>query len=329
MHRHTPLAATLIVVLLVLAACAASGGMPEPSGSGSGSPDPSASDAGGGGDGGGSIEHPTAADEPILVVETVGGFVPVEFAVTQLPAFAMYGDGRVVVQGMQTLEFPGPALPPLQERRLTEEGIQAVLEAVEATNVFGSSKELRGAMNFVADAGDTVFTVHAAGREVVVAIYGLGTILPGMQPPGEMPPGELEAHQALVALNDQLLQLDTWLPDGSWASDGWQPYAPERFRLYVRDVTGEPVEGGEGPGQVIEWPTDDDPAAFGEEEPFFNNGTRCGVVEGEAGAAWLEALSGAKQNSLWTDDGERRFSVSPRPLLPHDEGACPPVGGGA
>ena len=27
---------------------------------------------------------------------------------TRVPTFALYGDGRVIVQGLQTLEFPGP-----------------------------------------------------------------------------------------------------------------------------------------------------------------------------------------------------------------------------
>lgn len=317
MKRHMPSAAALLA-LFVLSACAATGAPTSP-----GSPDPQPSDGGGGG---GAIEHPTGADEPILVVENVGGFVPVDFMVTQVPAFALYGDGRVVMPGMQTLEFPGPALPPLVERRLSEEGIQAVLSAVEGTNLFGSSRDLRGAANIVADAADTVFTVHAGGREVTVSIYGLGTVTPDMELPG-MPAGELEAHEALLALNDRLMLLEDWLPAGAWASDGWHPHQPAAFRLYVRDVTGEPVEGGEGPGQVLEWPTDDDPATVGEEQPFFGNGTRCVAVDGEAGRAWLEALSAAKQNTLWTDDGERRFTVAPRPLLPHDEAACPQLGG--
>ncbi|MFN2417910.1 MAG: hypothetical protein ABR593_03175, partial [Candidatus Limnocylindria bacterium] len=81
------------------------------------------------------------------------------------------------------------------------------------------------------------------------------------------------------------------------------------FRLYVRDATGEPVEGGDLPEQVREWPTDDDPAAFGAEETSFGDSTRCGVVDGELAATWLGELSAANQMTRWTDDGERRFSV--------------------
>ena len=62
----------------------------------------------------------------------------------------------------------------------------------------------------------------------------------------------------------------------------------------MRDVTGEPVEGGV-PEQVREWPTDDDPAAFGAGGRPFGDGTTCGVVEGEAGAVWLADLDAANQ----------------------------------
>jgi hypothetical protein len=152
--------------------------------------------------------------------------------------------------------------------------------------------------------------------------------MPGMELPPEMPASEGAAHEALTAFNDQLLGLDSWLPSEAWATEGWLPYEPTGLRLYVRDVTDEPVDANV-PEHVLDWPTEDDPAAFGEEQPFFGNGTRCGVVEAEAAEAWLESLVEANQSTRWTDDGERRFSVLPRPLLPHDEVSCPEIGGAA
>ena len=327
MNRRTPFTASLLLVPLVLTACAAQGGPP-------GSPSPSSAPGtgsptdGGAGENGEGLEHPTGADQPVLIIDSAGGFVPVEFTVTQVPSFALYGDGRVVMMGMQTLEYPGPAMPPLIERRLTERGVQAVLETVVATGQFESSRELRGAMNIVADAADTRFALAAGGREVLVSIYGLGTILPDTELPQDLPAGEIEAHEALGMLNDRLLTLDSWLPSDAWASDGWVPYEPDRLRLYVREVTDEPVED-EGLQEVMEWPAADDPAEFGTEEPFFANGTRCGVVEGDAGEAWLRALGEATQATVWSDDGERRFSVLPRPLLPHEAAECPELMGGA
>ena len=316
----------LFIVLLVLSACAASGGTP----GGSSGESPGESSGGssppGGSDDQGAIEHPTGSD-PILVVDSAGGFVPVQFMATRLPMFVMLGDGRVIMQGMQTLEFPGPALTPLIERTLTEEGIQAVLGEVEATNLFTSDLDLRGAQNVIADAADTIFILNAGGQEVTISIYGLGALPPDMEAPPGVPSGEIEAHRILGGLNEGLMTLDTILPADAWEAEGWQPYEPEAFRLYVRDVTSEPIEGGDLPEQVREWPTEDDPGAFGEEVSFFGDGTRCGVVDGELGVTWLAELNAATQMTLWTDDGDRRFSVMARPVLPHEDPACPDLGG--
>jgi hypothetical protein len=311
------------VLLVLLAACATPGGSPDASetdGGDSASPPPSAS--GGGGETG-EIEHATGADEPILIVEEAGGFAMPQMIATRVPTFALYGDGRAIVQGAQTLEFPGPALPALIERTMTEEGIQVVLEAVEDTNLFTGDLELRGAMNVVADATDTIFRASVNGEEVTITVYGLGLLDPELGGSFEgIDQSEIDAHATLSQLRDALLTIDTSIPSDAWEAEGWQPYTPPAFRLYVRDVSGEPVEGGELPGMVREWPTDDDPAAFGEEVPVFGDGTRCGAVEGDEAAAWLEDLSAASQNTLWTSDGENRFTVVPRPLFPGEEASC-------
>ena len=235
----------LFVVLLAISACAAPGSSPDPSPTGeSPGPDPT-----GGSGGTGGIEHP-GGSEAILILDSAGGFVPVEFLATRLPMFVLLGDGRVIMQGPQTLEFPGPAYPALIERTLTEDGIQTVLRSVEETNLFTSDLDLRGAQSMVADAADTLFILNAGGQDVTVSIYGLGALIPGMEPAPGITSGELEAHRILGLLNDGLMTLDTWLPDGSWEAEGWQPYEPEAFRLYVRDATGDQVDGGDFPEQV-------------------------------------------------------------------------------
>ena len=322
MRRTAP---ALFVMLLSMAACGATDGgagpdSPAPSAPPSGTPPGSESGGGNGNDG--QIEHPQGS-EAVLAITWAGGMLHESMTVTQVPPLVITGDGRVIMQGMQTLEFPGPALPALVERRLTEDGVQQVLRGLEQTNLFTGDLELRGMMGMVADANDTIFTVRAAGLESVVTVYAIGMLFPDMEPPPGMSADEVEAYQVLSALHDRLMTLDTWLPAEAWATDTWVPYQPEAFRLYVRDVTGQPVEGGEGPGQVREWPTEDDPPAFGEEVVGFGDGTRCGVVEGDIGTAWLAELTEAKQNTLWSDGGDRRYSIGVRPLLPHEARVCP------
>lgn len=313
----------LVVLLVLLAACTTAGGSPGASATDAGvsaSPPASASDGGGET---GAIEHPTGADEPILIVEETGGFAMPQMIATRVPMFALYGDGRVIVQGAQTLEFPGPALPALIERTMSEEGIQVVLEAVEETNLFTGDLELNGAMNQCADCTATAFRANVNGDDVTVSVFGLGMLDPALGGNLEgIEQSEIDAHATLSQLRDALLTIDTSIPSDAWEAEGWQPYAPAAFRLYVRDVTGEAIEGGELPGMVREWPTDEDPGVFGEELPVFGDGTRCGVVQGDAGAVWLGDLSAANQNTLWTSDGENRFTVLPRPLFPGEEATC-------
>ena len=324
MKRTAP---ALSVLLLVLAACGASGGggggSDAPSPSTPASEEPAPSDGGGETDDG-RIEHPEGS-EAVLAITWAGGMLHESMTVTQVPPLVITGDGRVIMQGMQTLEFPGPALPALIERRLTEDGVQLVLRALEDTNLFVGDLELRGMNGMVADANDTIFTVRAAGLESVVTVYAISMLFPDMEPPPNMGADELEAYQVLSALHDRLMTLDAWLPADAWATDTWVPYQPDAFRLYVRDVTGQPIEGGELPGQVRDWPTDDDPAAFGDEVARFGDGTRCGVVEGDLGATWLAELEEANQNTLWTDRDDGRFAIGVRPLLPHEERVCPEV----
>lgn len=317
-------AAALLVLLLVLAACGASGG-----GVGSDAPSPSvAPPPSGGGESGndGQIDHPQGS-EAVLAITWAGGMLHQALMTTQVPPLVITGDGRVIMQGMQTLEFPGPALPPLIERRLTEDGLQQVLRALEQTNLFTGDLEVRGMAGMVADATDTIFTVRAAGLESVVTVYAISMLFPDMQPPPGMGSDELETYRVLSALHDRLMTLDTWLPADAWATDTWVPYQPDAFRLYVRDVTDQPVEGGELPGQLREWATADDPATFGEELASFGDGTRCGVVDGELGATWLAELSEANQNTLWTA-GAGRYSIGARPLLPHEDRVCPELDAG-
>jgi hypothetical protein len=266
---------------------------------------------------GGTIPHP-AGSEVVARVEWTGGFVPYEYHFTRIPRFTLLGDGRVIVEGPQIEIYPGPALPNLQVRRLTEEGIQSVLFRIGETGLFDESQSFNGASQFVADASTTVFTVHADDREVVVDVYALGLLTdPNVAPPG-IPADELEAHERLGPLEADLLNLDGGVPADDWADPAWQAYQPDALRLLVTNVDEQPPVDGLAV-EPLPWPGSVPPDEFGtasEFQPF-----RCGVVSGDEGETWLVALSQANELTRWAHAGHV-FHVTPRPLLPDEPLDC-------
>ena len=272
--------------------------------------------SGGSGPSDGQIAHPPG-DELVLRVEHRGGMIAGGFFTT-LPAFTLLGDGRVLLPGAQIELFPGPALPSVQVRQLTEAGLQTVLNAVAASGQFAASAEWRGAQNFVADAADTVFTLNADGRTVMVTIYGLGTLVAGEEPPN-FPAAEKPVHQALGKLLERLSTLDTWLPVAAWATQQtWQPYMPDALRLLVRNADADTPDESGIVNQELPWPTGADAATFGEATNFGE--FRCGVVSDAA--AWYESLSNANQLTRFIA-GDHRYEVTVRPLLPDEPADCP------
>jgi hypothetical protein len=293
------LSATLAITLL--AACSLRpGGTNEPT------PEPSG------------IAHPSG-DAVVLRVEFSGGFVASSFLYTSFPAFTLTGDGRVIVPGAQIAIFPGPALPAANVRSLTEDGTQAVLKQVTGTGLFAKSVEFLAAQNFVADVGDTIFTLHADGAEVRVRVYGLGVFDSTGNYPG-VSADELAANRTLSQLFQDLGNLDATLPASAWADAAWQPYQPEALRLLVRNADADAAdESGIGNG-LVDWPVDSDPATFG--DPTFDGAQRCGVVSGQEARDWYAALSSANQLTRFVKAGHR-YQVMVRFQLPDEPPECP------
>jgi hypothetical protein len=231
----------------------------------------------------------------------------------------MTGDGRVIVPGAQVDLFPGPALPAVNVRRLTEAGIQVVLREVARTALLGASVEFRGAQNIVADAADTVFTLHAEGTNVRVLVYGLGT-LDAAGNNQRISASEIAAHRVLSRLNDRLTNLEAWLPASSWVEASWHPYQPAALRLLVRNADADPPDESGIGNKLVDWPDGSDPATFG--DPNQLDDQRCGVVSGQGARDWYAALSGANQLTRFVRGGHR-YQVTVRLLLPDDRLECP------
>jgi hypothetical protein len=242
-----------------------------------------------------------------------------DFFLTGFPPFTLTGDGRVIVPGAQIAIFPGPALPSVNVRKLSEEGIQAILKEVARTGLFSKSVDFQAAQNFVADAGDTIFSLHAAGKDVTIKVYGLSTFDPPGNYPG-VPADELAAYRTLSTLFQQLGNLDATLPASSWVDEGWQPYQPEALRLLVRNADADPPDETGIGNVLVDWPVDSDPATFG--DPTSDGSQRCGVVSGQDTVDWYAALGNANQQTSFVKT-DHRYLVTVRFQLPDEPPECP------
>ncbi len=261
----------------------------------------------------GGIPHPTGPEDLVLRVATGGGFVPPGYAFRELPAFSLYGDGRLIRPGATIAIYPGPALPALFATRISEDGVQAILARAEEAGLLGPDRRLDWPV--VADAPWTTFTVVAGGAAHVVSAYALG-FEEGAGP--GLPPGVTEEEAALrrelAAFVRALGDLGSWLPEGAVGPE--EPYEPQALRVLVEPWREAPDPALAQP--EVPWPLGS-LAGFGDPTELAP-GARCGLVEGPDLRALLPLVERANELTPWTSGGQR-YLLTFRPLLP-DESGC-------
>ena len=254
----------------------------------------------------GGTPSPSAARHAVILrIDTAGGFLAPQAQLRQLPMFALYGDGRLIVPGPQIEIYPGPALPNLQVRTVSAEGIRAILAAARAAGLVGPDRHFDAIR--VADAPTTTFTVVADGARHITSVQALGI----EQPAPDASPDEIAARAKLSALQSRLGDLSSWLPAGSLGKES--PYRPANLRVYVFAYT--PPQ--DLMPRTIDWPL----GSFRAFQPLPGQaGIRCGTVTGKDLGRVLAAAGQANELTPWTADGER-WELVFRPLLP-DESGC-------
>jgi hypothetical protein len=292
----------VVVTIAALAVLAAGCGRPN---------DGSGHTGGSGGSGAsgapGALSHPTGADELVLRVEYQGGFVPYGFTLSSVPTWSLFGDGTLITQGPQVEIYPQPALPSLARTPISEDGVQAILQATRDAGL------MDGDANYgdecIADATTTVFTTYANGSRSVVSAYALDA----GEPAGTC--GSTQDAKARAALGEfqvKLGDLTSWLPRGSVGQE--TPFDPTEMRVYVLPYRHDP----QLPQEAIDWPVETPLSTFG--EPVANDPqTRCGVVAGDEFERVYAAAQSANQLTPWMSNGEK-YGLILRPLLPDEHG---------
>lgn len=259
-----------------------------------------------GASGGGDIEHPTGADRLVLRMDTAGGLVPPSYYLRQIPAWSLYGDGRLVTQGPQIEIYPPPALPNLLVTQISEDGVQAILRAARDAGLMGPDADYP--YRCITDAPTTTFTLVAEGETHVISAYALG------ENQGPCAGADTQARNELAAFQAELTDLRRWLPQGSLGPD--RPFRYSELRVYVQPYTGTGDPDLTEPPKA--WPLRTPLAKFGEASKDLPD-TRCGVVSGTDLTTLLAEVQASNQLTPWTSEGAE-YLLTFRPLLPDEHG---------
>jgi len=277
-------ALALLLAGLLLAACAGTGT------SGPADAPPEAPDA--------AAPDPVDPGTVVLQVALVGGYTSVEELRGRLPSVTVYADGRVLAPGPVAAVHPPFAWPGLTVTRLDPDRLPDLVDRALAAGV-GEDGGL--GETGVIDGPSTRFTVRTDGgtvvREVDALQEGLGSPV--------LSDRQRADRQRLAALAEELTGLadpaESWTP--SAVAVLAHPYAEGRIGL-----GGLPIDAPE-----VAWAGPGLPG-----EPL-DAGLGCLVVP--AGPV-QDAASGASTATPWTTPDGTRWSLTFRPLLPHETGCA-------
>jgi len=242
-----------------------------------------------------------------LRVDYTGGFVTPTMLLTRLPAISVYGDGRVITQGPIILPYPGPALSDLQVQTISTADVNELVEQAVAAGV-GTATDLGTPL--IADASSTRFTLWTESGTEVFEVYALDEAT-GLS--SGLNADQQVARDKLRVFAESVTDLSALLGDESLRDA--EPYSPTAIAAIA-----EPwAAGDEGIGDQPEvaWP--------GPELPGESIGgglnLGCVTVTGDVVRELVEAVASATTATPWTSGGER-WTISLRPLLPHETGCA-------
>lgn len=182
----------------------------------------------------GSIDHPTDPEAIVLRMFTGGGFVPVEIAFLESPAFTLYGNNVAVFRPSVESNDITDALPPYQCARLSPEQVDELLMFALDDGGLRDAADLY-ADPFITDTPSTVFTIEAEGvaKEVVVQALGFNPDAP-----------DQDARDQFQTLAELLTDFAPEVPSST-------PYEVQMYEGLLTDIW----EGS--PAAAIAWPWDD------------------------------------------------------------------------
>ena len=226
-----------------------------------------------------------------------------------LPMVTITGDNSVVVAGPQIMIYPGPLLPNLQARPITDAGFEKIVQRGRDLGMFTGSGDFTPP--------DVMPGAQLGRIEIVVdgVLHDLtgdpSRVIVCITTPCDPAPGTPEAFGAFWASLSDL----TWLAGDLGAE---APYVADSYALLIGV---EPADGpGIGPSVAI-WPLEQPIATLG--KPVGSApAPRCGTVRGADAATLRPSLESANQLTRWVDEAADRADATPlqvRPMVPGED----------
>lgn len=226
-----------------------------------------------------------------------------------LPVLAISGDLQVVTAGPMMAIYPGPLLPNLQARALSQGGFDKIVQQARDLGLLTVDGDFTpsdlppgaplGRIEMIVDG-----VLHKLIGDPMRVIVCITT-------PCDPAAGTPEAFGRFWQV----------LSDLSWLEGNLGPEAPYVATSYAILVGVEPAdEPGMGP-QVATWPLATPLEAFG--DPVGNDATpRCGTVMENDAVTLGPALAAANELTRWVDAGaepETGIVIQVRPMLPGED----------
>jgi len=227
-----------------------------------------------------------------------------------LPMVTITGDNAVVMAGPQIMIYPGPLLPNLQARPITDPGFAKLVQRGRDLGMFTGSGDFTppdvapgaplGRIEIVVDG--VLHTLTGDPSRTIVCITT----------PCNPAPGTPEAFATFWAS----------LADLSWLTGELGPEAPYVAEAYAVLAGVEPAEQPSFHEPVAVWPLEEPLATFG--KPIGSASMpRCGTARGEDAMTLTPVLEMANQLTSWVDRGAdppaNGTPIQVRPMVPGED----------
>jgi hypothetical protein len=224
-------------------------------------------------------------------------------------------DGRYVTVGPVDAMYPGPLLPNLRERPITDAGRQRIVDEARRLGLLGGETDFTGGGRPGGITGHLALTVDGSR----VTLIGDPTAqIQCITTPCDPPAGTPAAFADLWA---KLAEPTDWLGADLGAEVAFVPNA------YALLVGPAPVPEG-GPSAPVVLPVALDLSTFG--VPVAGGTYRCGTVEGADAATLRPVFEVANQTTQWIQGPtmSATFGLTVRPIVADEDPCAETFGGG-